>query len=161
MISLVRVDNRLIHGQVVEAWLPHLKVSRVVVADEEASQSPLVRSAMALAVHHAIDVQIQPLQVVDFRALSQDAVSTLVLIREVEGVVEARDRGLPVARLNVGNVHFAEGRRKVSPSVFLSQRELDQLRMLSESGAEVEARAVPGERPIRLAELEERFGKGA
>ncbi len=49
MISLVRVDNRLIHGQVVEAWLPHLKVSRVVVADDEAASSPLVRAAMSLA----------------------------------------------------------------------------------------------------------------
>ena len=50
MISLVRVDNRLIHGQVVEAWLPHLKVSRVVVADDEAAQSPLIRAAMGMAV---------------------------------------------------------------------------------------------------------------
>ncbi|HEX8536183.1 MAG TPA: PTS sugar transporter subunit IIB, partial [Cystobacter sp.] len=50
MISLVRVDNRLFHGQVVEAWLPHLKVSRVIVADDEAAASPLVRAAMALAV---------------------------------------------------------------------------------------------------------------
>ena len=49
MITLVRVDNRLIHGQVVEAWLPHLKVQRVVVADDEAASSPLIRAAMALA----------------------------------------------------------------------------------------------------------------
>ena len=71
MISLVRVDNRLIHGQVVEAWLPHLKVSRVVVADDEAAASPLIRAAMGLAVQSAIEVQIQPLAQVDFAALVQ------------------------------------------------------------------------------------------
>ena len=72
MITLVRVDNRLIHGQVVEAWLPHLKVSRVVVADDEAASSPLIRAAMALAVQSAIEVQILPLAQVDFAALSKD-----------------------------------------------------------------------------------------
>ena len=66
VISLVRVDNRLIHGQVVEAWLPHLKVARVVVADDEAAGSPLIRAAMALAVQSAIEVLIQPLGAVDF-----------------------------------------------------------------------------------------------
>ena len=61
MISLVRVDNRLIHGQVVEAWLPHLKVARVVVADDEAAHSPLIRAAMGLAVPAELEVHIHPL----------------------------------------------------------------------------------------------------
>ena len=82
MISLVRVDNRLIHGQVVEAWLPHLKVSRVVVADDEAASSPLVRAAMALAVQSAIEVQILPLAQVDYAGVSKDPVKTLVLLRD-------------------------------------------------------------------------------
>ena len=46
MISLVRVDNRLIHGQVVEAWLPRLKVKRVVVADDEAAANLLTNPAL-------------------------------------------------------------------------------------------------------------------
>ena len=151
----------MIHGQVVEAWLPTLKVSRVVVADDEAAGSLLIRSAMGLAVQSNIDVVIRPLGEVDFGALSGDAVKTLLLVRDVSGVVVARDRGLQVDHVNLGNVHFATGRRQVSPSVFLSQAELDQLKMLSESGIEVEARAVPSERAVDLEELSARFGKGA
>ncbi|MBF5042014.1 PTS sugar transporter subunit IIB [Aggregicoccus sp. 17bor-14] len=157
MISLVRVDNRLIHGQVVEAWLPHLKVSRVAVADDEAASSPLVRAAMALAVQSAIEVLIQPLERMDFAALSRDAVRTLVLVREVGGAAYAREHGLQAAELNLGNVHFASGRRQVSPSVFLSPEELAQLQGLAQAGVRVEARAVPSERPLELAELQERW----
>jgi mannose/fructose/N-acetylgalactosamine-specific phosphotransferase system component IIB len=159
VISLVRVDNRLIHGQVVEAWLPHLKVSRVVVADDEAASSPLVRAAMALAVQSAIEVQIRALGQVDYAGLSADGVKTLVLLRDVGAVPYAKEHGLEVGQLNLGNVHFGTGRRQVSPSVFLGEGELQVLQRLAEEGVRVEARAVPGEKPVELAELQERWRK--
>ncbi len=159
MISLVRVDNRLIHGQVVEAWLPHLKVSRVVVADDEAASSPLVRAAMALAVQSAIEVQILPLAQVDFAGISKDPVKTLVLLRDVAAVPFAQAHGLKVEELNLGNVHFGTGRRQVSPSVFLAESELQALQRLAGEGVRVEARAVPAEKPVELADLQERWGK--
>ncbi|WNG21034.1 PTS system mannose/fructose/N-acetylgalactosamine-transporter subunit IIB [Cystobacter fuscus] len=159
MISLVRVDNRLIHGQVVEAWLPHLKVSRVIVADDEAAASPLVRAAMALAVQSAIEVQILPLQQVDFAGASRDTLKTLLLLRDVAAVPFVQTHGLKLEHLNLGNVHFGTGRRQVSPSVFLSESELQTLQRLGHDGVRVEARAVPTEKPVELPELVERWGK--
>jgi mannose/fructose/N-acetylgalactosamine-specific phosphotransferase system component IIB len=159
VITLVRVDNRLIHGQVVEAWLPHLKVSRVVVADDEAAESPLVRAAMALAVQSAIEVQISPLSQVDFATVSRDAVKTLVLLRDVAAVPFVQAQGLKLEHLNLGNVHFGTGRRKVSPSVFLSEQEMQALQRLVQQGVRVEARAVPSEKPVELTELQERWGR--
>ena len=160
MITLVRVDNRLIHGQVVEAWLPHLKVSRVVVADDEAASSPLVRAAMALAVQSAIEVQILPLAQVDYPGVSRDAVKTLVLLRDVAAVPFAQAHGLKVEHLNLGNVHFGTGRRQVSSSIFLAESEVQALRRLTDEGVRVEARAVPSEKPVEMPELLERWGKG-
>nr|WP_211194400.1 PTS sugar transporter subunit IIB [Pyxidicoccus fallax] len=156
---MVRVDNRLIHGQVVEAWLPFLKVSRVVVADDEAASSPLIRAAMALAVQSAIEVQILPLAQVDFAALSKDGVRTLVLLRDVAAVPFAFAHGLALDELNLGNVHFGTGRRQVSPSVFLAEAELKALQQLAEQGVRVEARAVPSEKPVELMDLTERWAK--
>jgi len=161
VISLVRVDNRLIHGQVVEAWLPRLKVSRVVVADDEAASSPLIRAAMGLAVQSSVDVKIEPMGQVDFKSLSTDEVKTLVLVREIASVVEAKDRGLSLSHVNLGNVHFSTGRKQVSPSVFLSPEEMNQLKMLADQGVEVECRGVPTEKPVTYPEMVERFGKGS
>lgn len=159
MITLVRVDNRLIHGQVVEAWLPHLKVSRVVVADDEAAASPLIRAAMALAVQSAIEVQISPPSQVDFAALSRDPVKTLVLLRDVAVAPFALTHGLKLEHLNLGNVHFATGRRQVTPSVFLSEGEMQTLQRLAAAGVRVEVRAVPSEKPVELADAQERWGR--
>lgn len=159
MISIVRVDNRLIHGQVVEAWLPYLKVAKVVVADDEAAESPLVRAAMGLAVQSEVEVQISRLRDVDFPRLSDDPRKTLLLVRDVQGVVEAKERGLKVGHLNLGNVHYASGRKQVSPSVFLNQDEVRALEELAHAGMEIEIRGVPNEKPLSLGEIEERFGK--
>jgi PTS system mannose-specific IIB component len=159
VITLVRVDNRLIHGQVVEAWLPFLKVSRVVVADDEAASSPLIRAAMALAVQSAIEVLIQPLAQVDFAGVSRDGVRTLVLLRDVASVPFAKAHGLAMEHLNLGNVHFGTGRRQVSPSVFLAEAELQALQGLAQDGVRVEAQAVPGEKPVALLDLSERWTK--
>lgn len=160
MITFVRVDNRLIHGQVVEAWLPYLKVDRVVVADDEAAQSPLIRAAMGLAIQSTTEVIISSLGEVNFSALALDEVRTVVLVRDVAKVLEARALGLPLPHLNLGNVHFSTGRKQVSPSVFLSHEEVESLRDVAAAGTEVEARGVPTDRPIGVAEMSERFGKG-
>lgn len=159
MISLVRVDNRLIHGQVVEAWLPHLKVARVAVADDEAAQNALIKAAMGLAVQPSVEVLIQPVGAVPYQRFSEDDVKTLVLVRDVKHVLEARDHGLSLSRLNLGNVHFASGRKQVSPSVFLSPEEMIQLKMLVEGGVEVDARGTPSDKPISFAEMTEKFGR--
>ena len=161
MISLVRVDNRLIHGQVVEAWLPHLKVGRVAVADDEAAHNPLIRAAMGLAVQPSVEVMIHPLRSFNFERISRDDVKTVVLVRDVKDAVEAKRRGLRMTQLNLGNVHFATGRKQVSPSVFLSPEEMNQLRLLVAEGVGVDARGVPSEKPVTFAEMIERFGKGS
>jgi mannose/fructose/N-acetylgalactosamine-specific phosphotransferase system component IIB len=160
VISFLRIDSRLIHGQVVEAWLPGLKVARVVVADDEAAHSPLMRTAMGLAVPPELEVDILPLRETPFATYAADAVKTLLLLRDVPALLEARKLGLPRTRVNLGNVHHGPMRRQVSTSVFLNPDEIGELRILHAAGWDIEARGVPSERPVTFTEMVERFGKG-
>ena len=160
MITFLRIDGRLIHGQVVEAWLPGLKVARVVVADDEAAHSPLMRTAMGLAVPPELEVRILPLRDTPFGPLASDGVRTMLLLRDLPALVQAKAAGLPRTRVNLGNVHHGPMRRQVSASVFLNAEEMEQLKALHDEGWEIEARGVPNERPITFSEMVERFGKG-
>jgi mannose/fructose/N-acetylgalactosamine-specific phosphotransferase system component IIB len=65
--------------------------------------------------------------------------------------------GLRFAVLNVGNVHFAQGRRSITPSVYLSAAELEALERMEKAGARVEVRSVPDEAPRALAEVRREF----
>lgn len=160
MIALVRVDNRLLHGQVLETWIPGLSATSVVVADDEAARSPLAQAAMCLCCPAEVPIEVTPMDRVDFAALAARPGPVLVLVRDVAGLTAAAARGLTPAlapRLNLGNVHYADGRKPVSPSVFLAEAELGALRALAAAGFEVEARAIPTDAPAGLDELARRF----
>jgi len=161
MITLVRIDNRLVHGQVIEGWLPHLKIKRVLVLDGDAAQNPLARASMGLAMPRSVDLKL----VSDTGAQAQgdlaeaarDAVPTLVLFRDVSGAFEAAQHGLKLSRLNLGNIHFKDGRHPITASVFLDGEELRELGALAQAGVQVEARTLPTEPSVGLAEIEARF----
>lgn len=160
MIVLVRVDNRLLHGQILEAWVPRLRVQKVVIADDVAAASPLALAAMMLCVPPELPIEVKPVRDVNYAALAADRSRTLVLLRDVADLPRAQAAGL-TARLaptvNVGNVHFAPGRHAITPSVFLADPEVATLRSLEGEGFSIEARAIPAEPPAGLAEIERRY----
>jgi PTS system mannose-specific IIB component len=160
VIPLVRVDNRLLHGQVLETWIPKLAATAVVVGDDEAARSPLAQAAMTLCCPEGIPVRVLPLAEVDFAALAAEPGPVLVLVRDVAGLTAAVAAGLTPAqapRLNLGNVHHGAGRRPVTPSVYLGEPELEALQALRAAGFEVEARAIPTDPPAGLDELARRY----
>src|SRR5438105_4544241 len=82
---------------------------------------------------------------------------TLLLLRDVRDAVALHEQGVPMPKLNLGNIHFRAGRKQVAPSVFLGGDELAALERLASEGTEVEVRAVPGEPALPLAEIKQRF----
>ncbi|HET7786047.1 MAG TPA: PTS sugar transporter subunit IIB [Myxococcales bacterium] len=160
-IALVRVDNRLVHGQVLEAWLPALDAQGILVADDEAAGNVLARSAMALAIPPGVGFLVLRLEaaaeLLRPGGKGPQAARTLVLLRDVRDAVLLHEGGVPIPRLNIGNVHFANGRRQVSGSVFLDEREVSELEQLARAGTEVELRAVPSEAPLQLGDIKARF----
>lgn len=160
MIALVRVDNRLLHGQILEAWVPRLKIQKVVVADDEAAASPLALAAMTLCVPPDLPIEVKPVREIDWAALADDPGRNLVLVRDISDLARARAAGLNsrlAPNVNVGNVHFAPGRHPVTPSVFLGDPEIEALRLLTGAGFAVEARSIPSETPTGMAEMERRY----
>jgi N-acetylgalactosamine PTS system EIIB component len=160
VITLVRVDNRLLHGQILEAWVPRLAIDQVIVADDEAAASDLAKAAMTLCVPPELPVRILALADVDFAAIARSRAKVLVLVRDPVGLARARAAGLTPAlapKVNLGNVHFGPGRRQVTPSVFLSDDDLRAVREVVAAGFEVEARAIPSEPPAGMDEIERRY----
>ena len=160
VIALVRVDNRLLHGQILETWIPRLSIAEVVVADDEAAGSAFAQAAMSLCVPPDLPVRIAPVAGFDWASFARGLTPVLVLVRDVPALAKAVEAGITPAlapRVNVGNVHFGPGRRPVTPSVFLSEDEVRTLRTLADLGFEVEARAIPSEPPAGISEIERRY----
>jgi PTS system mannose-specific IIB component len=82
---------------------------------------------MAMAVPPELSVQIARPDELDWARISQSGRRVLVLVRDVREAEELLAAGLAAPEVNLGNVHFGEGRRAVTPSIYLSGSELEAL----------------------------------
>jgi mannose/fructose/N-acetylgalactosamine-specific phosphotransferase system component IIB len=146
-IDLVRIDNRLVHGQVIEAWVPFTQADRIVVVDDDVAQDPLKRSILELATPQSIRLDICSVeQAVElYRSGTFEDTHTIILFANPQEAYHAFLAGFAFDTLNVGNLHYAVGKQRVSPSVCCNEEELEILRGFARRGVVVEVRALPRE----------------
>lgn len=151
-IVLVRVDQRLLHGQVVEGWLPFLKADTVVVADDAIAGDPISMIAMNAACPSRVKLAVMNLVEAAEAAAGGKLPGkrTLLLVGTVQALDAIWRGGCRAESVNVGNVPIGPGRSRVTPSVALSKDEMTTLDGIAASGATVEAKAVPKEHGVDL-----------
>lgn len=149
-----RVDNRLIHGQVVEAWVPYIGAHSIIVGNDDLAQDEMQQEIMSLAIPRAVQSAFLTIDELagDSRLIDSRRDSTLLLFSSCLDVRRAIDKGLRLLVLNVGNLHYATGKRQLSPSVSLGPDDESCLHYLMEQGVELDFRCVPND-PVAV-----RFG---
>ncbi|HEX6588841.1 MAG TPA: PTS sugar transporter subunit IIB [Longimicrobiales bacterium] len=155
-VLLYRVDERLIHGQVVVGWGTRLHPDRIVVVDDELALSEWEQELYTLGLPE--EVRASFVSVDDARAQLDDwganAERILLLTRNVETMRRLGDDGALAGReVNLGGIHHAPGRDRVLPYVFLGPSERADIRALVEGGAQVIARDLPGTRGVDAQQL--------
>ena len=155
-IELVRLDDRLIHGQVVAGWVKALYSTSIVVVDDEVAGDPFQESLMRMAVPEGIDVQVFPVGKCNglFGQLENSPKRAIVLFSQTIDLFRlfSRDK-FPLSVLNIGGVGFGEGRVQLAESLFLSEAEIQMLADMANAGVEVELQPTPFDRAIDFHEL--------
>ncbi len=146
-IVLTRIDNRLIHGQILETWLPHVHANCLVVANDEIASSPLKRMMMEASVPSSIQVEIGSVEEIAKLFLSGDLDGrrVLLLFATTADSLAALRAGLKYERLNLGNLHAGEGKTQCSCTVFLAPEDIENLEQLDHAGVDISARCIPAD----------------
>lgn len=155
-IVLFRVDERLIHGQVVVGWGTTLHPQLIVVVDDELADSPWEQELYVLGVPVQMEASFTSVADAQGRLAEWQRAPTriIVLTRDVRSMRRLLEGApLPGAEVNIGGLHFAPGRRAVLPYVYLSDDERAEIVRLAEQGVDVSARDLPGARRVDLAHL--------
>ncbi len=146
-VVLARVDNRLVHGQVLEAWVPALGVDTILVVDPELGEDRLQKMVLEGLSRRGLHVKIvTPLEAVALLAGVLRETRVMVLFRGLRQACVARDAGVPFEALNLGNLHPCQESSSLTVSVYLTAEDEQLLRELAECGVSLEARAVPADR---------------
>lgn len=152
-VSLVRVDNRLVHGQVLEAWAPQLGVDAILVVDRNRAGDAFHQAIFRALSRPGLEVRVEtPQAAAALLGTTWKGHRVLVLFEGLAQALEGHAAGVAFAHLNLGNIHPHPGSRPVTPSVYLAAEDWRDLEALRRAGVEVEARAVPGDRsPLLVA----------
>jgi len=146
-LALVRVDCRLIHGQVVETWLPHTGANCLLVANDDLASNGFLRSVMELAVPPSIHVVFCSLDEVHDRLTEIDrhGEKAILLCSTFSDAIRIYRSGVRFPSLNIGNLHYSTGKVEISPSVYFSPEDFDAVHLLCHDGVVVNVRATPFE----------------
>ncbi|HUN53983.1 MAG TPA: PTS sugar transporter subunit IIB [Smithella sp.] len=154
-IALVRVDSRLVHGQILEAWVPFVKAKCIIVVNDKVAADPFFETVLRMAVPSDIEVIISSVDdfVQHYTYTHGRGKNTIVLFSCVADACEAFRRGFRFDRLNIGNIYNNEYRICCSTSVFLCDDEIQSLEdLLKETGVFVELQRVPKSRAVNIKE---------
>jgi PTS system mannose-specific IIB component/fructoselysine and glucoselysine-specific PTS system IIB component len=154
-LALYRIDDRLIHGQVVVGWGQPLHVSFIVLVDDEVSSSDWEQDLYRMGVPPQIDVIFASVDKAaeDFSKWEADSRVGILLVGDVDTAVALANRVPRVRRFNVGGLHHRTGRTERLRFVYLTDDEAAKLRALAARGVEVTAQDVPTAPAVPIGEF--------
>ena len=152
-IVLCRVDDRLVHGQVVIGWGRPLGVDFIALVDEGVAASPWEQDLYRMAVPPEIEIRFTTVTEASRQLAGWQASDrrSLLLTGDVE-TMAALHRADPtvVHRINLGGIHHRPGRRERLPYLYLTDDELRGLVALEAGGADISAQDLPTTAPVAL-----------
>lgn len=155
-IVLFRVDERLIHGQVVVGWGTVLHPDRIVVVDDALADSPWEQELFTMGLFGDVAASFETVD--EARAhlpgWRAERERIIVLTRDVASMRRLAEGGLLRGeQINIGGLHHAAGRRQILPYVYLSDEEAQHMSALSGEGAIITARDLPASRSVDLNDM--------
>lgn len=143
-----RIDNRLVHGQVIETWLPYLEATRLLVVNDAIAQDKLQQSIMSMAIPDSVEIEFLLLLNLGLALNSVEHENTLVLFANCQDARKTFEMGgASFTVLNVGNLHYGPGKKQICVHVAVSEDDASCLCYLREHGVELDFRSVPNDSP--------------
>ncbi|HYT05826.1 MAG TPA: PTS sugar transporter subunit IIB [Gemmatimonadales bacterium] len=154
-IALYRIDDRLIHGQVVVGWGKPLNVGFIVLVDDAVRDSAWEQELYRMGVPPEIEVVFASVAEAAERLpeWERDPRVGILLAGDVDTIAALSSNSHRVRRVNVGGIHHRPGRSERLRYVYLSDAEAAQLKALAAQGIDVTAQDVPTASPVPLREF--------
>jgi PTS system mannose-specific IIB component len=146
-VVLARIDDRLIHGQVVVGWARHSQADCIVVANDAVSADPMQRTLLPMAVPQGIEVAIYRVKEAadKLSAGAHSARRAILLFASPADALSFRKLGGELSELNVGGIRLAPGKEQLRKSISLGPEDRAALSALRGMGVDVYLQMVPGD----------------
>ncbi|MEF3089000.1 PTS N-acetylgalactosamine transporter subunit IIB [Enterobacter sp. 10-1] len=146
-ILLTRIDNRLVHGQVGVTWTSTIGANLLIVVDDEVANDDIQQKLMGITADtYGFGIRFFSIEkTVAIISKAAPHQKIFLICRTPAIVRKLIEGGLSLKDVNVGNMHFSEGKKQISSKVYVDDRDLDDLRFIKRSGVNLFIQDVPGD----------------
>lgn len=153
-IVLARIDDRLIHGQVVTAWSKITKANRIIVVDDEVAQDDFMVKILKMAAPSSFKIGIHTIADASNILKEEDTGERVIILVKTPQTVEAlMENGIEIKALNLGGIGATQGRKQLYRNISISEDEKSCFKRLLNRGVNVYVQIVPDSSPIDIKTL--------
>lgn len=156
-ILLTRIDNRLVHGQVGVTWTNSLSANYIVVVDDVAANDKLQQMLME-AVAKSSSAKIKFLNIQDFVEaikFTKEDQRIFVVVKEAKTCAELVKLGVPIDKVNIGNLHYEKGKIALNKKVYINEEDVKALKYLLNKDVNLFIQDVPDSYSEKITNLDE------
>lgn len=143
----VRIDGRLIHGQVANLWVTKLDISRIMVVDNDVSEDPIEKSGLKLATPAGVKLSVLPIEKAAKNILDgrYDSQRVFIVARRPSVLLDLVKAGVTIEKINVGNMSQTSETRSITKSINVVDSDIKAFEELNDLGIKLTAQMVPND----------------
>ncbi|WP_130805968.1 PTS N-acetylgalactosamine transporter subunit IIB [Senegalia massiliensis] len=146
-ILLTRIDNRLVHGQVGVTWTSHLGANLVLVANDEVAKDEVRQNLMDMVLPDTVATRFFTLQkTIDVIHKAADRQKIFLVVKTPQDVLTLVKGGVPIKEVNIGNMHYAEGKEQLTSTISVDEDDKKTFKELHDLGVTFDMRKVPDDK---------------
>lgn len=154
-LNMVRVDYRMVHGQIVAKWIKFRPVDRLILADDSLVDDPFMGDIYRMAVP---DREVDIVKLGDVQtAIDRKNDTVLLIFKDVASAYTVYKNGIQLPELNVGAVQNSAQRKAVVQGVALTVEEYEKLSEMKAEGVNVFLQPIPENDPVSLGSIEKKL----
>ncbi len=154
-LVLVRIDDRLIHGQVVANWMKSLKINHVVVVNDFVAGDRMQKTLFSMAVPEQAKISILSIAQAKEAILNGqfEGDRAMLLLVSPQDVLDLINKGVRIKEVNVGGMHYSPDKKQILKAISVSKQDIQAFQELDKLGVHLEARMVPDDEKIDIMEI--------
>ncbi|MBP1042294.1 PTS sugar transporter subunit IIB [Vagococcus sp. BWB3-3] len=154
-VVLARIDDRLIHGQVMTSWLNVTGATRIIIVDDETAQDAFLKMIVTSVAPANVKTEVYTIEeaVTVFKGLAERSEKVIVLVKYPSVLVNLAEKGIVFAEINIGGMGAKEGRQKFYKNISASPEELQALSVLIAKGSDIFIQIIAEDKAIDVKKL--------
>ncbi len=146
-IEVVRIDDRLIHGQIVQGWLKVIEVNKILLVSDEVAGDKMQQILLSMAMPSNVQLVIKNIKDASYE-LSNDVYDKdklMILFSNPQDIVKMLETGVKFKSINVGGMHFSHGKTQILKNLSVDKQDVISFLKLIENDIELESRILPAD----------------